>query len=192
MKTIAEIKAQKKYEQALKEKVKLGEALRILLKRNTLENITVKAIVLKAKVTRSCFYKYFSTKEALAEWEYIHLLAADAKHIVASDSWSEALYKKFQLYEKHFQFFKHLYASKNIDQIRRHNVRFTRGAYTRMLKKAGADLTNPHVLFALEMAVVGGEEMSMRWIVTGMKAPKEVMLILFQESIPKCICKYFK
>jgi hypothetical protein len=41
------------------------------------------------------------------------------------------------------------------------------------------------------MAVVGGEEMTMRWIVSGMKAPKEVMLVLFQESIPKCICPLF-
>ncbi|MCH3915137.1 MAG: hypothetical protein LKE29_07680 [Acidaminococcaceae bacterium] len=61
-----------------------------------------------------------------------------------------------------------------------------------MLKKGGADLSNPHILFALEMAVVGGEEMTMRWIVSGMKAPKEVLLVLFQESIPKCICQYFQ
>ncbi|MCI2110302.1 MAG: TetR/AcrR family transcriptional regulator [Acidaminococcaceae bacterium] len=192
MKTKAEIKAQEKYEQGLHEKAELGDALRILLKKNTLENITIKEIFEKAKVTRSCFYKYFPTKEDLAEWEYIHLLALEAKHIVASESWSEALYKKFQLYEKHYQFFRHLYGSKNIDQIRRHNVRFTRGAYTKMLKKGGADLSNPHILFALEMAVVGGEEMTMRWIVSGMKAPKEVLLVLFQESIPKCICQYFQ
>ena len=192
MKTQAEIKAQKKYEQALHEKAQLGDALLILLKKNTLENITIKEIIAKAKVTKSCLYKYFSTKEDLAEWEFVHILALEAKNISGSTSWSEALYKKLQLYEKHYQFFKHLYSSKNINQIRRHNVRFTRGAYTKMLKKGGADLNNPHVLFALEMAVVGGEEMTMRWIVTGMKAPKEVMLVLFQESIPKCICRYFQ
>lgn len=192
MKTKAEIKAQEKYIQTIREKSKLGNAIRVLLKKQLLEHITIKEIIIKAKVTRSCFYKYFPTKEALAEWEFVHLLALEAKHIAASDSWSEALYKKFQLYEKHYQFFRHLYASKNIDLIRRHNIRFTRGAYTKMLKKAGADLTNPHILFATEMAVVSGEEMTTRWIITGMKAPKEVLLVLFQEAIPKCICQYFQ
>lgn len=192
MKTVEEVKAQKKYEQSLREKEKFGEAIRILLKKNTLENITLKEIFAKAKLSQSKFYKYFHKKEDLAEWEYVHLLAMEAKNIARSASWSEGLYKKFQLYEKHYQFFRHLYGSANIGSIRRHNVRFTRGAYTKLIKKGGADLTDPHVLFALEMAVVGGEEMTMRWIVTGMKAPKEVMLVLFQESLPKCICQYFK
>jgi 5-methyltetrahydrofolate--homocysteine methyltransferase len=58
-------------------------------------------------------------------------------------------------------------------------------------EKAGADLKNPHIQFATEMVIYGGEEMTMRWIQEGMKVPIEVMLVLFQESIPLIISQYF-
>lgn len=41
------------------------------------------------------------------------------------------------------------------------------------------------------MVVYGGEEMTMRWMMDGMKVPIEVMLVLFQESIPVSISQYF-
>ena len=51
--------------------------------------------------------------------------------------------------------------------------------------------TTPHIQFAVEMVVYGGEEMTMRWMMDGMKVPIEVMLVLFQESIPVSISQYF-
>ncbi len=78
-----------------------------------------------------------------------------------------------------------------MEEIRQTNRRFVRDAYHLMLKKAGADLDNPHIQFATEMVVYGGEEMTMRWILDGMKVPIEVMLVLFQESIPLIISQYF-
>jgi hypothetical protein len=170
---------------------RLGEALRVLLKKKTLENITVGEILAKAKESRYQFNKNFGTKEALAKWEYLHVLAGEGKDILGSSCWSEAVYKKFTLYEKHLKFFQHIYQSKGIDDIREINQRFVHDAYRMMLINKGADIENPHIMFAMEMAVVGGEELTMRWVAQGMKIPKEVMLVLFQESIPKCICKYF-
>lgn len=41
------------------------------------------------------------------------------------------------------------------------------------------------------MVIYGGEEMTMRWILEGMEVPIEVMLVLFQESIPLIISQYF-
>lgn len=51
--------------------------------------------------------------------------------------------------------------------------------------------TTPHIQFAVEKVVYGGEEMTMRWMMDGMKVPIEVMLVLFQESIPVSISQYF-
>jgi AcrR family transcriptional regulator len=172
-------------------KRQLGEAVRVLLDDHTIEEITVKDILAKAGVSRYHFYKFFHTKEELVEWEYLHILSAHARDILGSSSWSEALYKKFLVYQTHLKFFQHVYQSENIEHIRQVNRRFVRDAYRMMLRHAGASLDNPHILFATEMVVVGGEEMTMRWIADGMKVPIEVMLVLFQESIPVCISQYF-
>jgi len=171
---------------------KLGEAVRILLNKKTINEITINEILAKAKVSRYHFNKSFGTKMALIEWEYMHILAQDGKNILGSSCWSEAVYKKFCLYEKHLKFFQHIYQSTGIRRIRLTNQRFVHDAYIMMLRNKKADLENPHILFALEMTVIGGEEMTNRWVAQGMKIPKEVMLVLFQESIPKCICKYFE
>jgi len=171
---------------------KLGEAVRILLNKKKIDEITVNEILTKAKVSRYHFNKSFGTKMALVEWEYMHILAREGKNILGSSCWSEAIYKKFCLYEKHLKFFQHIYQSTGIKHIRETNQRFVHDAYMLMLRHEKADLDNPHILFAVEMTVVGGEEMTNRWVADGMKVPKEVMLVLFQESIPKCICQYFK
>lgn len=173
------------------EKEKLGNAIYKLLQDKTLELITVKEILLTAKVSRYQFDKHFGTKKALLEWEYLHLLSSVAKDILGSSCWSEAVFKKFCFYEEHLKFFQHVYQSKHTGHLRLANKRFVHDAYAYMLRHKGADLKNPHIAFAMEMAVYGGEEMTWQWVANGMQAPKEVMLVLFQESIPKCICKYF-
>jgi AcrR family transcriptional regulator len=169
----------------------LGEAVRVLLEDRTIEEISVKEILTKAKVSRYQFYKYFHSKEELVRWEYLHILSVHARDILGSSSWSEALYKKFLVYQSNLKFFQHVYQGKDIEDLRQVNRRFVRDAYRMMLHHAGADLNNPHIIFATEMVVVGGEEMTIRWIVDGMKVPIEVMLVLFQESIPVCISQYF-
>lgn len=176
----------------MKEKEALGNAVHHLLHKKNLEDITIKEILEKAAVTRYQFEKNFGTKEALAEWEYVQLLSGIADDILGSSCWSEALFKKFTFYEKHLGFFRHIYASKDMDHLRLSNQRFVRDAYEFMLKKQGADISDPHIAFALDFAVYGGEEMTMQWVIGGMKMPKEVMLVLFQESVPKCIMQYFK
>lgn len=173
-------------------KDKLGKTVCHLMKTRTIDEITVQEIYTAAGVSRYAFYKNFTRKEDLVEWEYERKLKQEAQNILNSSCWSEALYKKFAVYEKNKAFFRNVYRGREIETIRQRNVDFVRDAYMASLKKHGADLTNPHIVFACEMAVVGGEEMTMRWILDGMKVPKEVMLVLFQESIPKCIVEYFK
>ena len=170
----------------------LGEAVYQLLKKRKINDITINEILAKANVSRYHFNKMFGTKMSLVEWEYMHVLAQDGKNILGSSCWSEAVYKKFCLYERHLKFFQHIYQSTGIKRIREINQRFVRDAYAMMLRHKGADLDNPHIQFAMGMTVIGGEEMTNRWVAQGMKVPKEVMLVLFQESIPKCICKYFE
>ena len=75
--------------------------------------------------------------------------------------------------------------------FRRTNRRFVRDAYTMMREALWVDVHDPHIQFAVEMVVYGGEEMTMRWMMDGMKVPIEVMLVLFQESIPVSISQYF-
>ena len=173
-------------------KDKLGKTVCHLMKNRTIDEITLKEIFTAADVSRYEFYKHFTRKEDLVEWEYARKLKQNALNILDSKCWSEALYKKFTVYEKYKAFFRNVYRGREIEAIRQHNVDFVRDAYMAMLKAHGADLTNPHIVFACEMAVVGGEEMAMRWILDGMREPKEVMLVLFQESIPKCIIEYFQ
>ena len=132
-----------------------------------------------------------NTANELAHYEFLHILAVHGRDILGSKSWSEALYKKFLMYKKYEGFFRHLYESDDNEHFRRTNRRFVRDAYTMMLRHYGVDVHDPHIQFAVEMVVYGGEEMTMRWMMDGMKVPIEVMLVLFQESIPVSISQYF-
>ena len=156
-----------------------------------MDKITREEILQKAGVSEAEFEKYFHSNVELAHWEYLHILSLHGKEILGASCWSEALYRKFLVYDLHLKFLQNLYKSKDVEAIRVTNRRFVRDAYNMMLRKAGADLDNPHIQFAVEMVVVGGEEITMRWVMEGMKVPIEVMLVLFQESIPLCISQYF-
>ena len=168
-------------------KEKLGKALYHLLEKKHLRDITVDEIVRDAGLKNEDFERCCKNKKELAHWVYLHILARHGREILKSRCWSEALYKKFKLYEANLKFLQNLYASCDVEDIRK----TVRDAYHLMLKKAGADLKNPHIQFATEMVIYGGEEMTMRWIQEGMKVPIEVMLVLFQESIPLIISQYF-
>lgn len=172
-------------------KVKLGNAIHDLLEEKELDKITREEILQKAGVSEAEFEKYFHSNVELAHWEYLHILSLHGKEILGASCWSEALYRKSLVYDLHLKFLQNLYKSKDVEAIRVTNRRFVRDAYNMMLRKAGADLDNPHIQFAVEMVVVGGEEITMRWVMEGMKVPIEVMLVLFQESIPLCISQYF-
>lgn len=175
------------------EKVKdqLGKALYKLMEEKPLRKITEEEIVKAAGVSQKEFTTYFHSRRDLAHWVYVHILALHGKDIMHSHCWSEATYKKFQLYAKHLKFLQNLYTSCDVERVRETNRRFVRDAYHYLLRTQGGDLKNPHVHFAVEMFVVGGEEMTMRWILDGMNVPIEVMLVLFQEAVPKNITHYF-
>jgi len=172
-------------------KEKIGQAVHDLMEEKPWDKVTIPEILEKAGVSEAEFHKNFSSKREAAHWEYLHILAKHGREILGSSCWSEALYRKFLVYQKHLAFLQNLYQSCDVEAVRATNRRFVRDAYHVMLHKAGADLDNPHVQFATEMVVVGGEEMTMRWILDGMKVPIEVMLVLFQEAIPLCISQYF-
>lgn len=172
-------------------KVKLGQAMHDLMEEKPWDEVTIPEILEKAGVSWDEFHAHFASKRELAHWEYLHILAKHGREILSCHCWSEALYKKFLVYQKHLAFLQNLYQSSDVEAVRVSNRRFVRDAYHYMLRKAGADLNNPHIQFATEMVVVGGEEMTMRWVLEGMKVPIEVMLVLFQESIPLCISQYF-
>jgi AcrR family transcriptional regulator len=169
----------------------LGEAVLKLLSKKDLEAVTVSEILKEAHVSRYQYRKYFHSKEELVHWEYLHILASHARDILGSKSWSEALYKKFLVYQQYLPFFQRLFSRKDIEPIRRDNRRFVRDAYKMMLRHYGVDIKNPHIQFAVEMVVLGGEEITLHWVADGMKVPIEVMLVLFQESIPVCLSQYF-
>jgi hypothetical protein len=172
-------------------KRQLGEAMLVLLSEKELEEITDAEILRKANVSRYQYKKYFRNKRELVRWEYLHILATHARDILGSKSWSEALYKKFLVYQQYLPFFQHIFKRNDLHFIRKNNRRFVRDAYNMMLRHYGVDVKNPHIQFAVEMVVIGGEEITFHWVADGMKVPIEVMLVLFQESIPVCISQYF-
>lgn len=172
-------------------KRRMGEAMGRLLTKKPLKCISVEELVRESGVTRDAYDRTFASMTELAHYEFLHILAVHGRDILGSKSWSEALYKKFLMYKKYEGFFRHLYESDDNEHFRRTNRRFVRDAYTMMLRHYGVDVHDPHIQFAVEMVVYGGEEMTVRWMMDGMKVPIEVMLVLFQESIPVSISQYF-
>ena len=104
-------------------KEKLGKALYHLLEKKHLRDITVDEIVRDAGLKNEDFERCCKNKRELAHWVYLHILARHGREILKSRCWSEALYKKFRLYEANLKFLQNLYASCDVEDIRKTNRR---------------------------------------------------------------------
>ncbi len=172
---------------------RLAEALEIICKRKSLENITVSEIAAEAGVTRQVFYHYFADKFELGAWiHYVHLyqsvkcaLEEDSQQMwrLTTRYWMQRLVKNKSFYMNAFQ----SVSQKEFQRIIRD---FFFNAYCWQMEQHMRREMKEEESFVLHLYLFGGMEKVYEWIDRGMVTPIDRMVELLELSMPDIIGKW--
>ena len=169
---------------------KMSEAIEYLLGRKSLDDIPVSEIVEKAGISRRTFYRHFCDKYELVNWYYDEFYEESFGSIVMGAGLEEALVQCLRIYWQKRNVLKHAYESRDINGLKNHDIQITRRIYETFLKQRGADIRSEIMWFSIEMAVRGGSDMVIQWMLGNIELPAEKMARLICETLPEAIKKY--
>ena len=149
---------------------KLSESIEYLLSRKSLDDIPVSEIVKMAGVSRRTFYRHFCDKYELVNWYYDEFYEESFGSIVLGAGLEEALTQCLKIYRQKRSVLKHVYET--------------------FLKQRGADIRSEIMWFSIEIAVRGGSDMVIQWMLGNIDLPAEKMARLICETLPEEIKKY--
>ena len=169
---------------------RLAEALEVICKSKSLENITVSQIAQKAEVTRQVFYHYFDDKFELASWiHYMHLYQSlkkamedDTQHVwrLTITYWMKQLKKNKAFYSNAFQ-------SASQKEFQRIIREFFFRAYKWQMEQRMGRQSKEEEDFVLHAYLYGGMECIYEWISSGMTTPVERLVDLLELAMPELI-----
>ena len=159
---------------------KLSEAMEYLLSRKNLDDIPVSEIAKMAGVSRRTFYRHFCDKYELVNWYYDEFYEESFGSIVLG----------LKIYRQKRSVLKHAYESRDINGLKNHDIEITRRIYETFLKQRGADIRSEIMWFSIEIAVRGGSDMVIQWMLGNIDLPAEKMARLICETLPEEIKKY--
>ncbi|WP_370834287.1 TetR family transcriptional regulator [Acidaminococcus sp.] len=167
-------------------KYRLAEAVKRLMARQSLEDITVKEITGEAGVSRQTFYRHFLDKYDLVNWYFDELLANSFREMGYGRTIYEGLVRKFRYIQAEKLFFRAAFQSDQQNNLKDHDFRKIYGFYQDLYrKKTGEDLDRG-VLALLEMYCQASIYMTVKWVSRGTRdaAPEELAELMLQAMPP--------
>lgn len=171
-------------------KDKLISAIEELLKHKNLDDITVSEIIDRAGVSRKTFYRNYRDKYDLASAYFEMFFNGSLGRVLEGDSFDDALLGYLAICEERSSIFKNAYSSMDVNGLRSIDINYTRMTYEKYLLARGADINDPEMKFAIEIAVRGGMEMVIQWLVTGMPMDKVQFRDMIKRTLPADLLKY--
>lgn len=159
-----------------------------------IEKLTVKDILEDAEVSKQTFYRYYQDKYALANELYFELTQKgiiDSSQVNNEAEWREMYRRQFARFREHLPFIQHLYTSRETGCTLDYEIRCTIDFDKEYLKRKGADLNDPRIIFSLEAKDVGGTYAMRDWILRGMDVDDEEMIERFHLIIPQILVPYY-
>lgn len=171
-------------------KLQFTHSIESLLLKKSLDEIQVSEIVAGTDLSRKTFYRHFRDKYDLANWYFDQFYHESFGSIVVGTSWEQAFIKCLDVYEQKQRILKNAYSSRDINGLKNHDIEVTRKIYETYLKQKGADIHSEELKFSIDIAVRGGTDMVITWMLDGMKIPKKRFAELMKLSLPPLILKY--
>ncbi|WP_288274119.1 TetR/AcrR family transcriptional regulator C-terminal domain-containing protein [uncultured Acidaminococcus sp.] len=173
-------------------KYRLAEAVKQLMGRQSLEDITVKEITGEAGVSRQTFYRHFLDKYDLVNWYFDELLANSFREMGYGRTIYEGLVRKFRYIQAEKVFFRAAFQSDQQNNLKDHDFQKIYGFYQDLYReKTGEDLDRG-VLALLEMYCQASIYMTVKWVSRGTRdaAPEELAELMLQAMPPALIDKF--
>lgn len=165
-----------------------------IVSRKAVEQVSVREIVEAAEVSKQTFYRYYKDKYELVNELYFELFQKDIivpENLETENDWRNIYIRQFSAFRKHLDFVKHLFSSKETGCTLDYEIELTIRFDKEILKKKGADITDPRILFAVEAKDIGGTYAMRDWILGGMQVADEEMVKRFELIIPQILLPFY-
>ena len=164
-----------------KTKMKMGNALKRLMKNTTFEKITVSDITNECNIHRQTFYYHFQDIYDLAEWACVE----DGKRALQDkrtyDTWQEGLEQIFEVVLKNKPFITNVYHSVSKEKIENYLYKLTYELIIGVVeeKSKGTGLSEENKSFIADFHKYGFVGLMLDWIKDEMKQNPETLVNRF-------------
>lgn len=173
-------------------KYRLADALKLCMKKESLEKITVKEITDRCGTTRQTFYRHFQDKYALVNWYFDKILLESFEHMGEGKTIYEGLFNKFTFIKEEKVFFKAAFKNDEQNNLREHDFRLILAFYTERIEEKTGRKIPENLRFQLEMYCQGSIYMTVQWLLGNAKLAPEILAKQLVDAMPEELGKVFK
>ncbi len=167
-----------------KTKYRLAESMQQCMETTPVDDITVRQIVEGCGLTRQTFYRNFLDKYDLINWYFDKLLAESFVYMGSGETVYEGLVKKFDFIKKERIFFTAAFRSDDQNSLKQHDFEEIFSFYKNLIQQKTGYPPDKDLLFLLELYCHGSIDMTVKWVLGGMKEPIEEMAKRLVSSMP--------
>ena len=163
-----------------------AQAIKKLMKRESLEEITVKQISDESGFSRQTFYRNFLDKYDLINWYFDKLLHISFDQMGSGKTVYDGLVLKFNYIKKERVFFSVAFESDEQNNLKEHDFLMIYDFYINMLTKKNEEIPDENLKMLLEMYCWSSIYMTVKWVLDGMKmSPENLALLMIDAMMPK-------
>ena len=171
-------------------KDQLADALEALMEAKPLDDIRVTEVIDAVGTSRQTFYRHFHDKYDLMEYCYLRMYENTFGKMNKYYPFSAACADLYDLFRKKQSFLKAAFQSHDVNNLTAVAEKWVRSTYARYLALQGVKDAGD-VAFALDLMVIGGVELTKRWVLEGMTMPNDQLIRYWKLSAPQNIARYF-
>ncbi len=145
-------------------KYKLAFSMKELMKKQSLEKITIKDITTPCSVTRQTFYRNFEDKYALVNWYFEILVQNSFVEMNEKKTLLAALERKFIFIQEEIVFFKAAFKTQSYNSLIEYDYRYILNFYTKIIEEKTNKPLTDDVAFALELYCKGSIYKTVEWV----------------------------
>lgn len=169
-----------------------ANAIKDLIKAQPLDKITVTDIVVKSKMARQTFYRYFKDKYDLVNWYFEKLVMQSFRKMANGCSLYEALFLKFEFIKEEHTFFKAAFKSNDYNNLISYDYQCIYEFYKAIIERNLNHKIDKELDFLLIMYCKGSIDMTVDWVLKDMPIEIEKIVSLLIEALPERLEFYLK
>lgn len=173
-------------------KYRLAQAMKICMKKSSLERITVGELVEQCGTTRQTFYRNFKDKYDLVNWYFDRILLESFEHMGEGSTISEGLVNKFRYIEQEKIFFKTAFKNNDQNNLRDHDFELILAFYTERIESRTHAEVPKHLRLLLEMYCYASIYMTVQWVLGQIRSTPEEMAELLVDAMPPQLEQTFR
>ena len=166
-------------------KLKLAKAMEQCMRTQSVESITVGQIVRCCCVARQTFYRHFLDKYDLINWYFGKLLARSFEHMGSGRTIAEGLRLKFEYIRQERVFFTAAFRADGTNSLKEHDFDAILSFYTGLIHDKTGAKPDADTRFMLELYCRGSIYMTVKWVLSAMLEPPELIARRLVDALPQ-------